>query len=100
MGMVFQELLGECSGVCVRDVGWKNLCGNVFQELGCGNGQKNLREKRCVESLLWERVPRVGWGNAARVCVGEFGWKDLGGNVFQSFGGEMCQVFVQETLGG
>ena len=71
-------------------LGW-----DVFQESG-GEMFKGLREKRWVEKLGRESVPKGGWGNVPRFCVRNAGWKDLGWNVFQELGWQMFRGFAEE----
>ena len=73
--MCSKSWMGNVQKVCVRGVVWKNVGGNVFQEL------KKL-------------------GNVPRVCMRIGGPKDLGGNVFQELGGNAFQTFAWERFGG
>ena len=91
---MFQELGGgNVPRVCVRNVGWKDVGGNVFEGL-CEEMFKRLRETRWVERLGVGMSSKSWVGEGSRDCVRGIVWKDLGGNVFQELGWEMFQGFA------
>ena len=58
-GSFFQELGGDIfQMVCVKSVGWKDLGRNVFHEFG-SNLPMGLRDKLWVGRLGWECVRRI-----------------------------------------